>query len=155
MLRYIAYPTLLVVLLTLLGCGPDVVYEDQHQITDGQWAMRDSATFQLRVPDSEAKYDLVLSIVHGETFAYENIYLQITDLPSDGPARPQVLSLNLADKYGVWTGDCSNHRCATDFHLGQRLGKQYTPTISVKQHSRQNPLSEIYGVGIRLIAVED
>lgn len=143
-------------IVLLSGCGPNIAYEQQQEVGDMGWAYADSVAFEFVIADTLQRYDLVLSIDHTTNFPYQNFYVRVvTHLPG-GRLLAQPLSLQLADNFGVWYGECSGTECTNYISLqeGARFDAIGEYRIVVEQYSRDNPLAEIRGVGFRLIEVE-
>lgn len=144
---------LLFLLPLLFGCGPDVAYERSADLGPAGWTYADSVSFDFPVADTAQRYDLVLSVTHGTEFAYQNFYVFLTTHLPDGTVLRQPLSLQLADNYGEWFGDCSGDVCTTDIALQE--GTRFTETgehrLVVSQYSRQDPLPDVSAVGFRVV----
>lgn len=138
----------------LLSCGPDVTYQETRDIGSAGWAYADSLAFTFPVTDTSARYDLVLSVTHGTDFPYQNFYTRLATHLPDGTVLRQPLSLQLADKYGDWYGDCSGASCTVDISLqeGTRFTQLGEHRLVVTQFSREDPLPEVGAVGFRIIA---
>ena len=139
--------------LLFLACGPDVVYQEDVELPTSGWPYADSLTFTFPVTDTSGRYDLVLTVEHTEDFAYQNFYVHLnTHLPS-GVLRSQSLSLQLADTFGEWYGDCSGGVCRTDIALqeGTRFTEVGAHRLVVGQFSREAELGEVTGMGFRIV----
>ncbi|MGB3799939.1 MAG: gliding motility lipoprotein GldH [Lewinella sp.] len=142
-----------VCVLLFASCGSDIVYQDSQEFGSDGWAYADSVAFQFPVEDTTSTYDLVLTVDHTQDFASQNFYVHLnTHLPG-GTVLQQPLSLELADKFGEWYGDCDSGGCATDISLQE--GTQFTQTgahrLVVSQFSREDPLPEITGLRFRIV----
>lgn len=140
--------------LLLVSCGgPETVFEQTSELGPAGWAYTDSIDFTFPVTDTTAKYDLVLSINHGKTFAYQNFYVWLATHLPDGTVKQQRLSLQLADNFGEWYGECSGESCTTEIAL--QSGTRFTETgehhLVVTQYSREEPLKDIGEVGFRIV----
>ena len=139
--------------LLFLACGSDVVYQEDVELPASGWPYADSLTFTFPVTDTSGRYDLVLTVEHTEDFAYQNFYVQLhTHLPS-GVLRSQPLSLQLADTFGEWYGDCGGGVCRTDISLqeGTRFTEVGVHRLVVGQYSREAVLGEVTGMGFRVV----
>ena len=146
----------LLVILACTACGPDVVYQQRADFPGAGWAYADSVDFAFPVTDTTATYDLVLTVTHGTGFTAQNFYVHLaTHLPG-GTVLLQPLSLQLADKFGGWYGDCSADECETDISIQE--GTRFTRTgehhLVVSQFSRQDPLPEVSALAFRIIKWE-
>ncbi len=141
--------------LAFAACGPEVVYEQHHDLP-GEWSYADSVTFAYEIADTSRAYDLVLEIDHEDVFATQNLYAQFTTIYPDGSRQTEPLSLELADGSGRWLGDCSGEDCALSLPLqvSTRYPAVGTYAMVLRQFMRQDPIPGIEGFGLR-IAVAD
>lgn len=136
------------------GCGgADVVFEQEQSFADRQWAYADSVSFDFTVEDTSSRYDMVLTVDHGTDFAHQNFYVALTTHLPSGQILQQPLSLELADNFGEWYGDCSGGGCSIDIALqqGTRFADRGDYRLVVAQYSREDVLADIDGIGFQLI----
>ncbi|THH41842.1 gliding motility lipoprotein GldH [Neolewinella litorea] len=148
---------LILTIALLTGCGPDITYQEEKVLGPGGWAYADSASFVFPVTDTAARYDMVLTVTHGTDFPYQNFYTRLTTHLPDGTVLNQPLSLQLADNYGKWYGDCGAEECTIDISLqeGTRFIQPGEHRLVVAQFSREDPLAAVTGIGFRLVRQED
>ena len=144
---------LILLILICTACGPDVTYSHRQDFPAGGWAYADSVDFAFPVTDTTAAYDMVLTVTHGTDFPAQNFYVHLTTRLPDGTVLRQPLSLQLADKFGGWYGDCSADHCDTDISI--QVGTRFTRTgdhhLVISQFSREDPLPEVEALAFRLI----
>ncbi|PPK88720.1 gliding motility-associated lipoprotein GldH [Neolewinella xylanilytica] len=147
------YAFAILIALLLASCGSDVVYQQQQAFGPGGWRYADSVDFAFPVTDTAGSYDLVLTVDHGQQFANQNFYVHLNTHLPDGTVLSQPLSLELADKFGEWYGDCNSGGCVTNISIQE--GTRFTQTgdhrLVVSQFSRQDPLPEITALGFRIV----
>ncbi|WP_157976005.1 gliding motility lipoprotein GldH [Lewinella sp. IMCC34191] len=139
--------------LLFASCGPDVVYQEKTDFGPDGWPYADSVSFAFPITDTTATYDLVLTVDHTQDFVSQNFYVHLrTHLPG-GTVLEQPLSLELADKFGEWYGDCDSEDCTTDISIqeGTRFPQAGEHRLVVGQYSREDPLPEITGLGFRIV----
>ena len=147
-----------VVALVVLGCGgPEVAYEAAEDFGTEGWAYADSVSFDYTVTDTSRQYDLVLTVDHTDDFAYENFYVQLNTYLPDGDRLTQALSLELADNYGQWYGECEGTDCTTAISLqeGTRFTAPGAYRLVVAQYSRDTVLAGVTGLGYRVVVVPE
>ena len=154
-LRAVAVVALLLLLLAGTGCEPQPTYQRTYPIAAAKWAFADSLAFAFPVSDTAARYDLVLELEHAEDFRFQNFYVRVATHLPDGGVVVQSVSLELADKFGEWFGECSGGSCATE--IGLQEGSRFTDIgdhrLVVSQYSREEPLAGVESVGFRLVKV--
>lgn len=129
----------------LSSCGDDYLYEKKLEIANQSWTYRDTLRFDFTIADTTFACDLLLEVRHAADYGFQNLYVQMhTRFPS-GKEDRQVVSLELADKIGIWQGDCGGKWCDVQIPLQERVvfteaGKY---SLAVEQFMRQSPLPGI------------
>ncbi len=154
MLRYIP---LLVLLSFLTACGPNYVYESHLEVPDTGWTYQDSLVAQFTIEDSLTIYNLHLQLEHNEEFPFQNFYVQMHTQFPDGQRLSEMVSLELADKGGMWLGECGSGACTLDIPIQQgayfnQIGEYQ---LTIEQYSRRDPLPGILSVHFALEETED
>ncbi len=140
--------------LFLTGCGgPEVVFTEHADLGPQGWAYADSVNYVYKINDTSQQYDLVLSVDHAPDFPSQNFYVRLTTHLPDGRLLQQPLSLQLANNFGEWYGDCSSTGCSADIALqeGTRFADTGEYRLVVSQYSREDPLPDITGLGFRVV----
>ncbi len=136
----------------MAACGPDYVYKGVKEIPGGQWAYQDTLNFNFTVTDTSARYNFYLDIEHSDTFAFQNVYLNLYTRFPDGHRLTRLRSLDFFDSQGAATGRCSGKRCALQAVLQENafFREPGDYVLTVGQNTRRNPLPGMYSVGLRL-----
>lgn len=149
MLRFLP---LLGLLFFLASCGPDYAYDTRKEFADTGWTNQDSLLAQFTIEDSLTIYNLHLQLEHDETFPYQNFYVQVHTQFPDGQRLSELVSLELANKGGVWLGECGSDRCELNIPIQQ--GAYFDQTgdyqLTIEQYSRRDPLPGILAIGFAL-----
>lgn len=145
-----------VLMLTLLACGPDYLYEAERPVQSTTWTYADSLAFNFTITDTTGIYNLFLDVTHSPDYAYENLYTRILTAFPGGQKLDQTLSLELADNTGRWAGDCGGDRCITRIPLQENAffdaAGQYV--ITVHQHMRKAALPGVMAIGLAVEQTE-
>lgn len=134
------------ILLLLVSCGPSYIFEEDITVDPLGWKYDQTARFEFNAPDTIVHYNLWLTINHSTEYSYENIYVNIrTEFPALEPVE-QRLSLDIADKFGNWQGDCNRDRCLTVIPLQtdlrfRELGEH---ALEISQDTRDESLEGIH-----------
>lgn len=142
--------------LLMASCGPTVVYEREYDIIESGWTYADSLSFDFNIKDTTLTYEYLLDLAHSAYFPQQNFYVKLhTRFPS-GKRSSQQLSLQLADNFGQWYGDCSGAGCNLSIPILQnaRFESAGSYSLIVEQFTRDNPLQEISAVGLRVVVTE-
>ena len=143
-----------IALLFLSGCGQQYVFQKEYPIADAKWSYSDTLDFDLTIEDTTDIYNIYLDITHTVDYSKQNLYaLVYTKFPSGERLKEQV-SLELANKLGLWNGDCKGESCTVRIPLqvGAYFNKKGNYTFTIEQFMRINPLEGIQKIGL---VVED
>ena len=148
------YPKLLGLLLSLSllpACQTKPLYSETKTL-QGSWSYQDSLVFETEIQDTNQLYDLYLQLEHSETYPFANLYCALNVHFPQGPARQELISLELADETGLWLGSCSKGNCLRSMMFlenakFQQLGKY---RLVFKQETRQDSLPEIRSLSLSI-----
>ncbi len=141
-------------LFATFACGgPEVVYERTENFAGDGWAYADSVSFDYVVGDTAARYDLVLTLGHSPAYPAQNFYVRLNTHLPDGTSLSQPLSLDLANEFGEWYGDCDDGVCSVDLSIqeGTRFLSAGKHRLVVSQFTREDPVGEIASLSFKLI----
>ncbi|NNE30058.1 MAG: gliding motility lipoprotein GldH [Saprospiraceae bacterium] len=135
----------LLLLLLFSSCRPDYSFQSKFTIEGNQWSYEEPVSFQFEAPDTSSFYTLWLSVGHLEEYAYQNMYVEISTIFPKGKSTNQVLSLDLADKFGRWEGKCRGGTCEVLIPLQTKVRFRDIGTheVRIRQNTRDNPLESI------------
>lgn len=141
-------------LVLFAGCErPDTVFEQQIDLGHHGWAYADSLEFSYNISDTSSHYDLVLTVGHRNDFAHQNFYVELSTSLPDGKQLSQPLSLQLADNFGEWYGNCSGDGCVAEIALqeGVKFSEAGEYRLAVSQFSREDTLVGVSMLGFRVV----
>ncbi|MFT5167172.1 MAG: gliding motility-associated lipoprotein GldH [Saprospiraceae bacterium] len=136
----------------ILGCGPDYILEETYEIKGSEWTYADTASFEVNILDSLRIYNLYIDVEHATDFSSQNMYVMIhTTFPS-GERLSEKVSLEMANKAGVWYGDCNSEWCHFSVAIQQgayfnAIGKH---TFMIEQFMRVDPLQGIKNISFKI-----
>jgi len=137
----------------VLACGPDYVYQGVQEIpNNGQWTYADTLNFEFAITDTSARYNFYLDIEHSDTFAFQNLYVNLYTRYPDGHRLAKLRSFDFFDAQGAAVGSCSGERCTLRTVLQENAFFRETGAyiVTVGQNTRRNPLPGVYSVGLAL-----
>lgn len=129
-----------------------IVYEEE--VTFGNhWSYEQKLDFSFEVPDTLAAYDLILEIEHDKEYPFQNFYTQFTTSYPGGKVVNDIVSMELADKFGQWKGDCGRETCNAEILLSSNslFRNMETHQIQIEQYTRTPLLSGIEKIRFLLI----
>ncbi len=134
--------SLLAFLMLFSACGPNYVYQEEHTIPNSQWTYADTLDYAVRIDDTTTIYNLYLQLEHTTAYGFQNLYIRIHTRFPDGQRPVKVVSLELADKAGVWAGDCNSKRCTLRIPIQENayFNKPGDYLFTIEQYMRQDSL---------------
>lgn len=144
---------LMLLVITLSACGPQVVYQEQKSISPEGWAFGAQVCFPFEIKDTLPLYELKLDVTTAEAYKYQNVYVRIhTTFPHQAPTA-QVLSLELRDATGLAKGRCSEARCVTTIPLQENVFFSAVGNYSIcfEPYMRDTVVTGVESMELRLI----
>ncbi len=138
--------------LLLCACNPIVVYKQSVDINNETWSYNDKINYSFSIQDTSCVYSLWLEIDHGITYAYQNVYVKILTSFPDGSDKSDIVSLELANKNGLWNGKCRGSKCKVIIPLQEKtyFQEQGDYAISLEQYMRVDNLQDLKAFTLRL-----
>ena len=139
-------------ILSLFGCGPDYILDQTKKISSSGWTYADSLNFEVEIQDSLKIYNLYIDVEHSTEFSNQNLYLMIhTRFPS-GKRISEKLSLEMANKAGVWFGNCNSEMCTLSVPIqqGAYFNAIGTHHFTIEQYMRVDPLQGIKKISFKI-----
>lgn len=151
------YQLLLLLSLSVLIACESPYFESEKKIEDGVWTYDNPFTFTFHADDTLTTYDFNLEVSHLRSYPYQNIYLLVSTVFPDGDTIQDPFSVNLADKYGQWNGNCWGDECnlyvAIQSNVKFKSVGEHTLTFS--QYTRQDSLRGINGLAFTIMESEN
>ena len=137
------------------SCNTIDLYEKDIPIPKHEWTEKFKPQFTFTVKDTTATYQLFILLRHNDKYNYNNIWLNLYAQPPGQPAQKFTLELPLATTQNGWLGtamdDLYDHRIAVTLDPGKlNFKKQGDYTFTIEQIMREDPLENVYDVGLRL-----
>jgi len=140
------------IFILLTGCGKSYFFSETTSIPENTWTYSNIPEYEINIEDINAKYNLLLDITHDAYYPYQNIYIKFhaTD-PTKRETTTQV-SVDLANKGGVWFGDCGDEWCHLEGFLQKNL--QFSEAgkylFKIEQYMRIENLKGIQSIGLKV-----
>lgn len=138
--------------LFLTGCGKSYFFSETTEIPAQTWTYANIPQFEVSVEDVSARYHLLLDITHSADFPYQNIYLKFHATDPTGRETVTQVSIDFANKGGVWFGDCDDEWCHLEGFLQKNLefSEAGTYLFKLEQYMRVEALEGIQSVGLKI-----
>ena len=144
---------LFALLVTLVGCNPDLVYDENKEINPKGWNMNDRAEFEVEILDTMRLYDFAINVRNTIDYPKTNIFFFIkTTYPDGSITQRDTVECYLAYLDGSWTGKGSGRIKDNRFWFTQKVifpqkGKY---KFEIQQATRDTNLVGIANVGLHI-----
>lgn len=137
---------------TVTACSENFVFSAEQSVPAAEWKYADTLGFSIPIADTTKRYNLYLDIQHTASYAYQNIYLNVTTQYPSGKVVSELLPIDFADKTGHWFGDCDMDKCELRVNIQRNafFNEMGTHRIIFEQYLRENPLSGIQSLALRM-----
>lgn len=89
----------------IYGCDPNRVFEENMDIPELTWDVKNKLTFEVPIEDTTALHNLYVNVRHASHYPYANLYVFITIKFPNGKLAKDTLECVLADPEGQWKGE--------------------------------------------------
>lgn len=148
------YCLLLIACCLLFACTTIDLYEKVEAIPKHEWQTAYKPQFEFTIKDTTSNYQVYLIVRHNNQYKYNNIWVNLYAKAPTDSMQKFSLELPLANKEG-WLGsgmdDVYEHRIA--FTLDPQkfnFSRSGNYIFTLEQIMRDNPLTDIMNVGIRI-----
>ncbi len=136
----------------VFGCNPDYIMDQTYDIKETGWTYDNPLNFEVDIKDSLKIYNLYLDIEHSTEYPNQNMYVMIHTAFPSGKKISEKVSLEMANKAGVWYGDCDSEWCKLRVVIQEgaffnALGKH---TFTIEQYMRIDPLPEVKSISFKI-----
>lgn len=150
MKKYLAFLT---VCCLVFACTNTAYFEENTVIANRKWDYNQTPTFQVKIDDSLAKYDIYINLRHTNLYDYSNIFVLLHGKGKGLADTTLRKEIKLAELDGKWLGNSSGSL----YEIQQLVKQGYSfpdtgiYTFAIEQNMRVNPLLEVTDVGIKII----
>jgi gliding motility-associated lipoprotein GldH len=145
-------------LLLTSSCTQIEVFEKNNVIPKYQWEQNFTATGEFIITDTTTAYSIYLVMRHTDAYQYNNIWLNIGLQPPGDSMRIQKVNIKLGDDANGWEGTGMNDIWELRKLLNgepRRFKQSGKYRFTISQIMRDNPLSNIMSVGLRIEKKKD
>lgn len=144
---------LIPVLFFFASCIHVNLFEKQVAIPGQQWYYNNVPGFTFQIDDTAASYHVYIVLRHTDLYKYSNIWLRVgAKTPSDS-MQYQDMKLTLATDKEGWAGTGMDDIYEVRKSISEGPVRFKTPgeyTFTIAQIMRDNPLSYVLNVGVRI-----
>lgn len=146
--------SLLPAVLSLAACDRDRVFEQNKNIASNAWHIDSVATFNFEIADTSIAYDVYYNVRNSLDYPFYNLYVSYYLEDSTGKQlstnlhEMELMDAQTGKPFGKGLSNIYDHQFLALQNLKFPYAGKYT--FKIKQYMRQDPLPEIYSVGIRV-----
>lgn len=146
--------TCLVAAIVISSCSSIDLYERSVAIPGHSWKSSYKPSFTFTIKDTSVAYQLFVVLRHSDKYQYNNIYLNINaKQPGSDSTVTARYDLKLGTDNEGWLGsgmdDIYEHRIPLSTATS-KFRKPGNYTFTIEQIMREDPLGEVYNVGLRI-----
>ncbi len=144
--------------LLLMSCEDERrVFEENVEITNARWAVKDRAVLTAEITDTVSQHNFLVNVRNTEEYPYRNLYLFLKTTFPNGKTSRDTIGLYLADASGRWLGSGTGYLSSGRYPVNQVMynyNKRFplagTYTFEIEQAMRTDTLVGIRNVGLRI-----
>lgn len=114
------------------------------------WVATEPVTFDVSAFDSIPGNHTYLSIRHGNDYEYRNLWLFVDYISHDGKVLTDTINCEFADAEGHWYGGGFGSTYEYTCEIKPLIAKSQLNKIVVWQAMRQDTITDLINIGIRL-----
>ena len=147
------YLTFSFLLLLLAGCvDRNRVIDTNEEVPNQNWTYLNKFKFDFTIDNEKATYNLYMNLRVTGNYKYSNLFVLITQTGADKKETTKRYELTLANREGEWLGKGSGnlYNYQLRFLTNYQFSKKGAYHIYIEQNMRDNPLTEVSDVGLRV-----
>ncbi len=142
----------LIVITLLNSCNSNRIFDSNVELKDNNWYINNRPTFYIDVKDTISNHSIYLNIRNTGNYKFSNIFILLTIQGPQSKAETQRFEFKLAEADGKWLGSGLGDIYSNQIKMipNIRFPKKGVYSFSLEQDMRENPLSGIEDVGIKI-----
>jgi len=145
------FPLVLLSLLALTACDPQMVYDQYITTKNGTWTWNDVGEFEIAIEDTVSLHNMYLQVRHSVDYPMSNLYMFVLLKGPSGQYSRDTVNLELATPDGQWTGRGQGKLRELRYLYRKqfRFGEPGTYTVYLEQAMRRQGLP-VRDIGVRV-----
>ena len=146
----------LIVALGLVACNSDIVYDGSVRVANPTWHADSVARFEIEIEDTTLDYQSGILIRNSGDYAYQNLWLFVTEIAPDSTITCDTIQYFLADNYGRWLGSGIGSLYTNIYYYKEYLhySQEGVYRYEIRQGMRDEELKGITNVGVQILIRE-
>lgn len=142
----------LALLIVVSSCTKGAFYQSSEAPANGVWTYDAPLSFDFDIQDTLARYDFYLDVKHSIDYPFQNLYVKVITEHPQTPPQEDVVSLELANKLGLWEGKCANEKCKIRIPLqtNARFNEIGPYALRFNQYTRTDTLNGVLEMALSI-----
>jgi gliding motility-associated lipoprotein GldH len=148
--------SLLLGIITSVGCDTSRVYEEWKDMENGYWAEDSTYSFSFDIEDSTSVYNIVFGVRNSNLYPYQNLWVLTSVEGPNNLSLQDTVQFTLAKNDGEWYGKSSArlYTFTTPLYSNIRFINNGNYEITLKHGMRKEELKGINNLGLRVEKAE-
>lgn len=138
-----------ILIITLFSCDNNRVFEKNTDFKLFEWEHDSEVVFNFKIEDEKPK-NVLVNFRHTSVFLSRNVLLSLKITNPKNETEKIDINIPLSEPNGMWFGDCSGNICDIQFPINYTFIDTGNYIFSFTQNMRENPLSNIMSIGLRI-----
>ncbi|MDD2634787.1 MAG: gliding motility lipoprotein GldH [Bacteroidales bacterium] len=95
----------LFMVLAVMACDRNKVYEDYVKIDNNIWSQENIVKFEFEIDDTSQLYNILINLRHASVYPYNNLWLFVKSSAPNGTINIDTVECVIVDKNNRWIGD--------------------------------------------------
>lgn len=154
--KFVKYLFGLVVAIVMVACNSDIVYDGSVRVANPTWHADSVARFEIVIEDTTLDYQSGILIRNSGDYAYQNLWLFVTEIAPDSTITCDTVEYYLADNYGRWLGSGIGSLYTNIYYYKEdlRYSQEGVYTYEIRQGMRDEELKGITNIGVQILVKE-
>ena len=156
MSKFVKYLFGLIVAIVMVACNSDIVYDGSVRVANPTWHADSVARFEITIEDTTSDYQSGILIRNSGDYAYQNLWLFITEIAPDSTITCDTIQFFLADNYCRWLGSGIGSLYTNIYYYKEDLhySQEGVYTYKIRQGMRDEELKGITNIGMQILIKE-
>ena len=155
--NFVKYILGLAVVISMVACNSDIVYENSVRVANPIWYADSVARFDIEIADTTLAYQSGILISNSGDYTYQNLWLFVTEIAPDSTIICDTIQYFLADGYGRWLGSGIGSLYTNIYYYKEDLhySQEGVYTYEIRQGMREDELKGIVNMGMQILRKEE
>jgi len=138
--------------LVLMACDKNRVYEDYTKIENSIWNHENIVKFEFEIDDTSSMNNVLINLRHANIYPYNNLWLFVKSSAPNGTINIDTVECILVNKENRWLGDGMGDiwDIQIPWKNNIRFSRQGVYRIEFEQAMRVENLPGIMDIGLRI-----